>query len=67
MAAFGHPHGLAIQQVAASFLSIRYYHGIDWVQTDAAINPGNSGGPLIDIETGDVVGGINAMALEDTL
>lgn len=28
----------------------------DFIQTDAAINPGNSGGPLINIETGKVVG-----------
>jgi S1-C subfamily serine protease len=32
---------------------------VDYIQTDAAINPGNSGGPLVDVETGDVVG-INA-------
>jgi S1-C subfamily serine protease len=32
---------------------------IDFIQTDASINPGNSGGPLVDVETGHVVG-INA-------
>jgi S1-C subfamily serine protease len=32
---------------------------VDYIQTDAAINPGNSGGPLVDVETGDVIG-INA-------
>jgi S1-C subfamily serine protease len=32
---------------------------VDYIQTDAAINPGNSGGPLVDVETGKVVG-INA-------
>jgi len=32
---------------------------VDYIQTDAAINPGNSGGPLIDVETGSVIG-INA-------
>ena len=32
---------------------------VDYIQTDASINPGNSGGPLVDVETGDVIG-INA-------
>ena len=32
---------------------------VNYIQTDAAINPGNSGGPLIDVETGQVIG-INA-------
>lgn len=32
---------------------------VDYVQTDAAINPGNSGGPLVDVESGQVIG-INA-------
>ncbi len=32
---------------------------VDYIQTDAAINPGNSGGPLIDVESGHVIG-INA-------
>ncbi len=32
------------------------------IQTDAAINPGNSGGPLVNSETGEVIG-INAALL----
>lgn len=28
----------------------------DYLQTDAPINPGNSGGPLIDLESGKIVG-----------
>eukprot|EP00536_Pseudo-nitzschia_multiseries_P008558 jgi/Psemu1/198451/e_gw1.219.50.1 len=32
---------------------------VNYIQTDAAINPGNSGGPLIDVESGRVIG-INA-------
>ena len=34
----------------------KFMDGISVIQTDTAINPGNSGGPLIDIETGAVVG-----------
>jgi len=32
---------------------------VDYIQTDAAINPGNSGGPLVEVESGSVIG-INA-------
>ena len=65
VAAFGHPHGLTYSSSRGIISQVRFYRGADWVQTDAAINPGNSGGPLIDINTGDVVG-INAKGLEDT-
>lgn len=65
VAAFGHPHGLSYSSSRGIISQIRYYHGADWVQTDAAINPGNSGGPLIDLSTGKIVG-INAMGLEET-
>jgi len=65
VAAFGHPHGLTYSASRGIISKVRYYNGIDWVQTDAAINPGNSGGPLIDLDTGDVVG-VNAITLEDT-
>lgn len=29
---------------------------VEFIQTDAAINPGNSGGPLVDVETGTIIG-----------
>ena len=65
VAAYGHPYGLTFSASRGIISKVRYYRGIDWVQTDAAINPGNSGGPLIDLETGLIVG-INAMSLENT-
>ena len=65
VAAFGHPHGLTYSASRGIISQVRYYNGVDWVQTDAAVNPGNSGGPLIELDTGDVVG-INAMGLKDT-
>lgn len=65
VAAFGHPHSLTYSASRGIISKVRYYHGVDWIQTDAAINPGNSGGPLIDLGTGKVVG-INAMAIKDT-
>ncbi len=39
-----------------------------YLQTDVAINPGNSGGPILDIQTGKVigivVGKLNAQGVE---
>ena len=65
VAAFGHPHGLNFSASRGIVSRLRTYDGSDWVQTDAAINPGNSGGPLIDLQSGKVVG-VNAMALKKT-
>ena len=65
VAAFGHPHGLDYSASRGIVSTKRTYDGLDWIQTDAAINPGNSGGPLIDIQTGKVIG-VNAMSLKET-
>jgi serine protease Do len=65
VAAFGHPHGLSYSASRGIVSQVRFYNGLDWVQTDAAINPGNSGGPLIVIESGKIAG-INANSLEDS-
>ena len=65
VAAFGHPYELYFSASRGIISKVRYYHGHDWVQLDAAINPGNSGGPLIDLKSGKIVG-INAMSLADS-
>ena len=65
VAAFGHPHDLYFSASRGIISKVRFYENHDWVQLDAAINPGNSGGPLIDLESGKIVG-INAMSLRDS-
>ena len=56
VAAFGHPKGLSFSASRGIVSKYRFYRGKDVIQTDAAINSGNSGGPLIDLETGLVIG-----------
>jgi S1-C subfamily serine protease len=61
--AIGNPLGLA-DTITSGIVSakqrfIRAPNGFtieNVIQTDAAVNPGNSGGPLIDLETGQVIG-----------
>ena len=64
VAAFGHPHNLHFSASRGIISKVRFYQGRDWVQLDAAVNPGNSGGPLIDLDSGKVVG-INSMSIKD--
>ena len=56
VAAFGHPKGLSFSASRGIVSKYRFYRGKDVIQTDAAINSGNSGGPLIDLDTGLVIG-----------
>ena len=54
--AYGHPFSLDYSGTRGIVSGNRYRWGRYWVQTDAAINSGNSGGPLINLDTGKVVG-----------
>jgi serine protease Do len=62
--AFGHPWSLDFTATRGIISGAKVSHGAEFLQTDAALNPGNSGGPLIDAETGLIVG-INAASLKD--
>jgi serine protease Do len=54
--AYGHPFDLSYSGTRGIVSGNRFRWGRYWVQTDAAINSGNSGGPLINLDTGKVVG-----------
>ena len=56
MAAFGHPKDLSFSASRGIVSKYRFFLGKDVIQTDTAINSGNSGGPLIEMDTGLVVG-----------
>lgn len=61
--AFGHPWSLDYTATRGIISGTKSLEGIEALQTDAALNPGNSGGPLIDEQSGIVVG-INAAVLD---
>jgi serine protease Do len=61
--AFGHPWDLDYTATRGIISGERTVEGEEVLQTDAALNPGNSGGPLIDANSGRVLG-INSSALE---
>ncbi len=62
VAALGYPLGMPFTVTRGSVSGTHRNVPIDGmlrrelIQTDAAINPGNSGGPLVDTDTGDVIG-----------
>ena len=56
VAAFGHPRDLSFSASRGIVSKYRFIYGKDVIQTDTAINAGNSGGPLIDMNTGLVIG-----------
>ena len=56
VAAYGHPKGLKFSASRGIISNQRFLYGKEVIQTDAAINTGNSGGPLINLETGLIIG-----------
>lgn len=60
--AIGTPQGLSWSVSKGIVSAVRDLKSARLIQTDAAVNSGNSGGPLIDRETGKVIG-INTMML----
>ena len=56
VAAYGHPKGLKFSASRGIISNQRFLYGKEVIQTDAAINTGNSGGPLINLDTGLIVG-----------
>jgi S1-C subfamily serine protease len=63
--AFGHPWGLEYTATRGIISGVKTLNSVEQLQTDAAINPGNSGGPLIEEETGQILG-INASGLTNS-
>ena len=56
IAAFGHPWGLSFTATRGIVSGVPWLFPGEYVQTDAILNHGNSGGPLINLNTGKVVG-----------
>jgi S1-C subfamily serine protease len=56
VAAFGHPWGLSFIATRGIVSGVPWIYPSENIQSDATINSGNSGGPLIDLDTGKVIG-----------
>ena len=54
--AIGAPRNIEWSVSEGIISAARDNDGVDTIQTDAAVNHGNSGGPLIDLESGKVIG-----------
>lgn len=54
--AFGHPWDLDYSATRGIVSGVSTHWNTQWIQTDAPLNSGNSGGPLIELDSGDVVG-----------
>ena len=54
--AIGAPRSIEWSVAQGILSATRDQNGVDTLQTDTAINGGNSGGPLIDLQTGKVIG-----------
>ena len=56
IAAFGHPWGLNFTATRGIVSGEPWIFPREYIQTDAILNHGNSGGPLINLNTGRVIG-----------
>lgn len=64
--AIGTPQGLSWSVSRGIVSAVRDTRRARYIQTDAAINSGNSGGPLIDLESGLVIG-VNTLVVRKDL
>jgi S1-C subfamily serine protease len=61
---FGHPMGYAFTATRGILAGVSGAHGYPMIQTDAPISPGNSGGPLINLDSGEIIG-VNTSSAAD--
>jgi S1-C subfamily serine protease len=54
--ALGHPAGLTSTLTSGIVSALRQSRGVTLVQVDAALNKGNSGGPIVERQSGTVIG-----------
>ena len=64
--AVGTPRSLSWSVSRGIVSAVRDFPQMRYIQTDAAVNEGNSGGPLIDLESGYVIG-VNTLVVRKDL